>query len=92
MIDSINSKDYTYTLPEERIARYPLSTRHASKLLVYDAGRIFHKTFKELPQLLDRDTLMVFNDTRVVQARLKFRKTTGSGIEIFCLEPHDPAD
>jgi len=92
MIDSINIKDYTYTLPEIRIARYPLSERDASKILVYNNGRIFHTVFRELPQLLDKDTLMVFNDTRVVQARLKFRKQTGSGIEIFCLEPHDPAD
>ena len=92
MIEHIQIKDYTYDLPQERIARYPLSRRDASRLLVYKEGEIFHRTFRELPQLLDRDTLMVFNDTRVVQARLKFRKTTGSVIEIFCLEPHDPAD
>ena len=92
MFNSINISDYTYVLPDERIAKYPLSSRASSKLLVYDRGNISHRVFRELPDLIDRDTLLVFNDTRVVQARLKFEKKTGSKIEIFCLEPHDPGD
>ncbi|MFC2116481.1 S-adenosylmethionine:tRNA ribosyltransferase-isomerase [Bacteroidota bacterium] len=92
MYRSINIADYTYDLPEERIAKYPISPRDGSKLLVYNRGEITHGIFRELPDMIDRDTLLVFNDTRVVQARLKFRKSTGSKIEIFCLEPHEPAD
>ncbi len=92
MIDSINIADYTYDLPGNRIAKYPLKSRDSSKLLVYNRGKIFHRVFRELPGLIDRDTLLVFNDTRVVQARLKFKKQTGSKIEIFCLEPYEPKD
>lgn len=92
VIPAVNIEEYDYTLPGERIARYPLSERDASKLLVYDRGRVSDRFFRELPGLLDPGLLMVFNDTRVVQARLRFRKTTGSEVEVFCLEPHEPAE
>jgi S-adenosylmethionine:tRNA ribosyltransferase-isomerase len=82
----------SYILPENKIAKYPLEERNSSKLLIYDQGRISHQTFRELPSLIPPDMLMVFNDTRVVQARLHFKKTTGSSIEIFCLEPYEPAE
>ncbi len=90
--DSINIAEYTYPLPDEKIAKYPLQSRDSSKLLVYNQGVITEHTFSHIPDLIDEDTLLVFNDTRVVQARLKFDKETGSKIEVFCLEPHEPAD
>lgn len=92
MTRNINIADYTYDLPDERIAKYPLKSRESSKLLVYDRGKISDRIFNELPDLLDEDTLLVFNDTRVVQARLRFEKRTGSKIEVFCLEPNNPRD
>ncbi|MFC2113153.1 S-adenosylmethionine:tRNA ribosyltransferase-isomerase [Bacteroidota bacterium] len=92
MMNPINISDYNYDLPEEKIAKYPLADRESSKLLVYNRGNITERVFRELPQILQEDSLMVFNDTRVVQSRLKFQKQTGSKIEIFCLEPQDPAD
>ncbi len=82
----------TYILPENFIAKYPLDQRNSSKLLIYQRGQVSHQTFRDLPALLPPDILMVFNDTRVVQARLLFEKSTGSKIEIFCLEPHEPAE
>ena len=92
MIGSIKIDEYIYSLPEDRIAKYPLAGRDGSKLLVYDRGQLSRSLFRELPDLLSPEMHMVFNDTRVVQARLGFEKTTGSRIEIFCLEPYDPAD
>ncbi|MCD8080728.1 MAG: S-adenosylmethionine:tRNA ribosyltransferase-isomerase [Bacteroides sp.] len=83
---------YNYALPEERIARFPLPRRDQSKLLVYRQGEIFEKRFSSLPDLLPANSLLVFNNTRVIQARLHFRKETGALIEIFCLEPVLPAD
>ena len=88
----INIEDYTYNLPSGRIARYPLTQRDHSKLLVYDRGTISHRPFHELTSLISPGLVMVFNDTRVVQARLKFEKPSGSKIEIFCLEPHEPSE
>lgn len=88
----IKIKDYSYDLPDERIAKFPLSQRDHSKLLVYNKGEISHRVFNELPSLLPDDALMVFNNTRVIQARLHFRKATGALIEVFLLEPHLPAD
>lgn len=84
-------KDYTYLLPDEQIAKYPLADRAASKLLFYNRGQIQDYTFTALPDLLPPDTLLVFNNTKVVQARLFFKRPTGSTIEIFCLEPVAPA-
>jgi len=92
MQSSINIRDYSYHLPEEKIAKYPLSARESSKLLVYRQGDINTRIFREITELIEDDMLLVFNDTRVVQARLKFKKPSGAKIEVFCLEPHDPAD
>ena len=80
---------YDYPLPDERIAKYPLAQRDQSKLLVYRQGSIGESVFHRLPEYLPDDTLLVFNDTKVIHARLFFRKPTGSTIEIFCLEPTD---
>lgn len=80
-------KDYTYNLPNERIAEFPLEQRDHSKLLVYRDGGITDDRFYNLPQHLDPTTTIIFNDTRVIEARLLFQKPTGGIIEIFCLEP-----
>ncbi|MGZ5243765.1 MAG: S-adenosylmethionine:tRNA ribosyltransferase-isomerase [Bacteroidia bacterium] len=82
--------DYNYNLPEERIAQHPLSERDAAKLLVYHKGGIAHSNFKKLPDFLPKNTLLVYNETQVVQARLHFTKSTGSRIEVFCLNPLQP--
>lgn len=94
MIDTrhIHIKDYNYELPDERIAKYPLPERDSSKLLLYKHGQISHTIFRQLPEQLKADELMVFNNTRVIQARLHFRKTSGALIEVFCLEPYQPHD
>lgn len=83
---------YRYSLPEEMIARYPLPQRDQSGLLIYDRGVIEKRTFRELPELIPSGTRLAFNRTRVIQARLHFRKPTGARIEVFCLEPFHPAD
>ena len=88
----IRIDEYDYPLPDERIAKYPLARRDASKLLLYKNGQISESTFCHLPELLPDDSLLVCNNTRVIQARLHFRKETGALIEIFCLEPLDPCD
>ena len=88
----IQIKDYNYNLPDERIAKYPKAERDSSKLLVYRGGKISEHVFKSLPEQLPEGMLMVFNNTKVIQARLHFQKTTGANIEIFCLEPHTPLD
>jgi S-adenosylmethionine:tRNA ribosyltransferase-isomerase len=81
--------DFTYELPAERIAQQPLPERDASKLLVYRAGSLGDHSFKELPALLPKASLLVLNDTRVVNARLLFQYSSGARIEVFCLEPAD---
>jgi S-adenosylmethionine:tRNA ribosyltransferase-isomerase len=88
----IDPAQYTYALPEHRIAKYPLPRRSDSRLLVYRHGQISQDPFSELPSHLDADSWLVFNNTRVIQARLEFRKQTGARIEVFCLEPVDPPD
>lgn len=88
----IRIEDYNYSLPDERIAKFPLSRRDESKLLLYRDGRIGESIFKKLPGYLPGNCLMVFNNTRVIQARLLFQKETGARIEIFCLEPVEPND
>lgn len=88
----IQISDYNYPLPDERIAKYPLARRDQSKLLVYDKGEVSDDVFCNLPQHLPQGALMVFNNTRVIQARIHFRKSTGALIEIFLLEPAQPAD
>ncbi|MEN8120929.1 MAG: S-adenosylmethionine:tRNA ribosyltransferase-isomerase [Bacteroidota bacterium] len=89
---NISIKDYTYNLPDERIAKYPLENRDDSKLIYGVNSDIKNTRFKELPNLLDKDDLLIFNNAKVIQARLAFKKATGANIEIFCLEPHNPAD
>ena len=88
----IRIDDYDYPLPEERIAKYPKAERDSSKLLLYRNGEVKEDRFVNLPDYLPAGALMVFNNTKVIQARLHFRKETGALIEVFCLEPHTPAD
>ena len=88
----IQINEYTYALPDDRIAKYPLSERDASKLLIYRGGQIRETLFRHLPDCLPEGALLVFNNTRVIRARLLFRKDTGAMIEIFCLEPALPSD
>lgn len=88
----IRIEDFRYDLPEERIASYPLAERDASKLLIYNKGVVREAGFRDLPAELPSDTLMVFNNTKVVPARLLFRKASGALIEVFCLEPVTPAE
>lgn len=88
----IRIEDYSYELPESRIAPYPLEERDMAKLLVWDGRNISDRHFTDLPQLLDSDTLLVFNNTRVIRARLLFTRESGAAIEIFCLEPSSPGD
>ncbi|MDT8400906.1 MAG: S-adenosylmethionine:tRNA ribosyltransferase-isomerase [Bacteroidales bacterium] len=89
---NIKIKDYTYVLPEEKIARYPLNERDLSRLLIYSKGRISHDIFRKLGTYLSEGDILVYNRTRVIRARLIFSKPTGAIIEIFCLEPEEPAD
>ncbi len=88
----IHISDYTYPLPDERIAKFPLAERDQSKLLVYRHGQVTEDLFLNLPDYLPKGALMVFNNTKVIQARLHFRKETGALIEVFLLEPAAPVD
>lgn len=92
MIPDIRIEDYNYPLPDERIAKYPLPQRDASKLLVYKDGKPVESVFRNLPDYLPEGALMVFNDTKVVPARMHFLRDSGAHIEIFCLEPVSPAE
>ena len=85
----ISIKDYTYRLPEEKIARYPLPERDASKLLLYKNGVIKEDVFSNITEHLSENALLIFNNTKVIPARLLFQKSSGGIIEIFCLEPHE---
>lgn len=89
---NIEIAEYDYALPDERIAKYPLARRDSSKLLLYKGGSVSQDTFCNLPEHIPAGSLMVFNNTKVIQARLRFRKETGATIEIFCLEPEAPND
>lgn len=91
-IQHIRIEAYDYDLPDERIAKFPLEKRDESKLLLYRDGEIGQSTFKHLPGYLPEGATLVFNNTRVIQARILFRKETGARIEIFCLEPVSPHD
>lgn len=82
-------KDFTYDLPDDRIAKYPLEERDLSKLLVYKNGSISEDNYKNLDQHISENSLFIFNNTRVIQARLHFMNSTGARIEIFCLEPSE---
>lgn len=86
---NLSIKNYTYNLPEEKIAKFPLLKRDDSKLLVYKNGQIGESHYKHLHEHLPINTLLIFNNTKVVEARLLFTKPTGGTIEIFCLEPHE---
>ena len=85
--DELLLSDFQYNLPDERIARYPLPQRDASKLLVYRSGKISHEQFRSLPDFLPSDSFLVFNNTKVIPARLHFTKPTGAVIELFLLNP-----
>ncbi len=90
---NISIEEYDYPLPDERIARHPLAERDACKLLYYRPGLTPEDhIFSELPSLLAPGTMLIYNNTRVINARLRFTKDTGAAIEIFCLEPDEPAD
>jgi len=91
-IRQLQISQFNYTLPDEKIAKYPLPQRDMSKLLRYNDAQISSYTFTELPSLLPGESLLLFNNTRVIHARLLFYKQTGAQIEIFCLSPHEPAD
>lgn len=89
---NIHISDYCYDLPDERIAKYPLEKRDQSKLLVYKSGDITDSSFGAIPGFLPGGSLMIFNNTKVIQARIYFRKETGATVEIFCLDPCLPHD
>jgi len=89
-LPAIPIAEYDYPLPEEKIALYPLPERDTSKLLVCKNGEITDKHFYDLPELLDPDSLLVLNDSRVIHARMNFQRESGARIEIFCLEPEYP--
>ena len=88
----IHISDYNYPLPDERIAKFPMAQRDHSKLLVYNKGEVGEDVFYHLPEYLPKGALMVFNNTKVIQARMHFRKDTGALIEVFLLEPAEPSD
>jgi len=89
---ALSIADYTYLLPDARIAQYPLSDRDTSKLLTYRNGEIGERSFSDLPALLQPNDCLVFNDTRVVHARIHFQRETGAHIEVLCLEPLEPVE
>jgi S-adenosylmethionine:tRNA ribosyltransferase-isomerase len=86
-MQDIKLSDYTYNLPDERIAKFPLSKRDESKLLVYQQGKITHSVFKNITDYLPKNSLLVFNNTKVIPARIHFQKSTGAIIQIFLLHP-----
>mgnify|MGYP004467806583 FL=1 len=90
---SIAIEDFDYFLPEENIAKFSLADRDKAKLLcLSERGEISDNVFSDLPNLLNKNTLLILNDTKVVYARLFFQKESGSTIEVFCLEPIEPCD
>jgi S-adenosylmethionine:tRNA ribosyltransferase-isomerase len=89
---NINVEEFNYELPDERIAKFPLPQRDQSKLLIYKNEKITESVFNRIDTFIPENSLLVFNNTKVIQARMIFRKATGAVIEIFCLEPKDPAD
>lgn len=89
-IPDINISDFDYKLPQEKIAQFPLDKRDESNLLIYQNQQLTNEKFKSLPDFLSESGLLIYNETKVIQARLKFIKDTGASIEIFCLEPYAP--
>ncbi len=92
MLPNIHISDYTYNLSVEKIAIYPLSERDKSKLLIWNSGNLSESVFSNIDAVLPEKSLLVFNNTRVIHARLRFNRPTGARIEIFCLEPSSPAN
>jgi S-adenosylmethionine:tRNA ribosyltransferase-isomerase len=88
----IDINDFNYQLPDERIAKFPLAERASSKLLIYDNGNIAESRFSNVAEYLPKGAMLIFNNTRVVRARIVMHKASGARIEVFCLEPHNPAD
>lgn len=88
----LSISDFNYPLPDERIAKYPLAERDQSKLLVYNNGDISEDVFHNLAAHLDSDSVIVTNNTKVIRARMEFFKDSGARVEVFCLEPHEPAE
>ena len=88
-VKHISIKDYTYTLPDDRIALHPSADRDASKLLIYKNGLIAEDIYKNIADHIPGDSLLIFNNTKVIKARIRFQKPTGGIIEIFCLEPYE---
>ncbi|MFI3302067.1 MAG: S-adenosylmethionine:tRNA ribosyltransferase-isomerase [Rikenellaceae bacterium] len=91
-MQKIDINDYNYPLPEERIAKFPLAQRSDSKLLHYCQGEISERKFKDIGEYIPEGSLLVFNNTKVIRARIIMHKPSGARVEIFCLEPHSPAD
>ncbi|HZL10770.1 MAG TPA: S-adenosylmethionine:tRNA ribosyltransferase-isomerase [Prolixibacteraceae bacterium] len=91
-VTGISINDYAYILPDAKIAKYPLAKRDQSKLLLWKNGQIHDSKFGNLPEHLPAKSLLIFNNTKVIRARLHFQKETGAKIEIFCLDPIDPSD
>lgn len=91
-IEQLRISDFDYILSDEKIAKYPLEKRDGSKLLFYNDGNISSSVFSSLPEFIPSNSLMIFNNTRVIHARLLFRKDTGAQIEVFCLSPAEPSD
>ena len=92
LVKSISISEYNYLLPDDRIAKYPLALRDHSKLLYYNHGEIGTKSFLDIPALLPTDSLLIFNNTKVIHARILFKKQTGATVEVFCLSPSNPKD
>jgi S-adenosylmethionine:tRNA ribosyltransferase-isomerase len=88
----IDINDFNYNLPDERIAKFPLAERSSSKLLIYEDGNIAESNFRNVSDYLPAGAMLIFNNTRVVRARIVMHKASGARIEVFCLEPHNPAD
>ena len=91
-MEPIYIADYNYPLPDERIAKYPLAERDSSKLLVYRDGQVDEDRFYNVGEHILPEGLLIYNNTRVIQARLEFHKQSGARIEVFCLEPLEPRD
>lgn len=90
LINPLSAEDFQYELPQNAIAKEPLKQRDLSKLLVYQKGEIQHQVFQDLPNFLEKNTLLVFNDSKVIPARLLFQKSTGATIEILLINPFKP--
>ncbi|MFA6750855.1 MAG: S-adenosylmethionine:tRNA ribosyltransferase-isomerase [Fermentimonas sp.] len=91
-IGNIKISDFTYILPDEKIAKYPLSQRDSSKLLIYKDSKVSSSEFSLLTEYIPENSLLIFNNTRVIHARLHFTKVSGAIIEVFCLSPYEPGD